>query len=224
MPPKKDAEPKKPAPEPKKPAAAANKPAAAAAGSKDAANKPAAAANKPEPPAAGGEPKKMHIAIKIVVPVLLGIMLLWGVFRFWRCADGVGGYLGKPLGVLATAFFVLFAIMFAPPFVKFRDALFYAWGLNKDKASGAKANVNIVLPILGLCVAAMFVPTVWLWTRKCQDFRGLLRMQIASNKAQRNAAAAAERAQQNAAAAAAKAEAAARAAEMAQAAAMPPPA
>lgn len=136
----------------------------------------------------GGEPGAMHIATKAAVPAVLLLMFLWGMLRFWRCANGFGATMLKPLIVFVVAFAAVFGTMFAPPFAKYKNALFYSWGFNKDKVTGAQANVNIVLPVMALCIFIVFVPVVWIWTRKCQDFRKLLKLGIPHNNAALNRA------------------------------------
>ena len=140
----------------------------------------AAAAKDTKTTSSGADPAKMHIATKVAVPVLLLLTLLWGMLRFWKCANGFGSTLLKSLITFLVAFGVAFGTMFAPPFAKYKDALLYSLGLKKDKAAGGKANVNIVLPVMALCVVVVFVPVIWIWTRKCTDYRKLLKMNMAA--------------------------------------------
>jgi hypothetical protein len=150
------------------------------------AKKPAPApAKKSAPAPAAKEPAKMHIAVKVAVPVLLLLVLLWGMLRFWKCANGFGSTLLKALITFLVAFGAAFGTMFAPPFAKYKDALLYSWGLSKDKDKGGKANVNVVLPVMALFVIVVFVPVIWIWTRKCTDYRKLMKMNMgrANNKA-----------------------------------------
>ena len=129
----------------------------------------------------GADPAKMHIATKAAVPGLLLLMLLWGMLRFWKCANGFAGTVFKPLAVFLVVFGLVFGTMFAPPFAKYKDALLYSLGLKKDKAAGGKANVNVVLPVMALFVVLVFVPVVWIWTRKCTDYRQLMKMKMTGN-------------------------------------------
>jgi len=156
------------------------KPAPKAAAAKAPAPKAAAAAKTTKTTTtSGADPAKMHIATKVAVPVLLLLTLLWGMLRFWKCANGFGSTLLKSLITFLVAFGVAFGTMFAPPFAKYKDALLYSLGLKKDKAAGGKANVNIVLPVMALCIVVVFVPVIWIWTRKCTDYRKLLKMNMA---------------------------------------------
>ena len=173
-----------PTPKPKNDNKGPAKPTPTKADAKAATKADAKAATKADAKAAkstttsSGEPAQMHIATKVAVPVLLLLMLLWGMLRFWKCANGFGGTLLKPLAVFLVVSGIAFGTMFAPPFAKYKDALFYSWGFNKDKATGGKANVNIVLPIMALTVVVVFVPVVWIWTRKCTDYRKLMKMNM----------------------------------------------
>ena len=174
-----------PTPDPKNKNKGPSKPSPAKSAAKSAAKAAAAPAAKAAAPDSGADPAKMHIAVKVAVPVLLLLVLLWGMLRFWKCANGFGSTLLKSLITFLVAFGAAFGTMFAPPFAKYKDALLYSWGLSKDKAKGRKANVNVVLPVMALFIITVFVPVIWIWTRKCTDYRKLLKMNMgrANNKA-----------------------------------------